>query len=112
MVGKTYNTTKNITQTLDMYPFLHAVIGMRLHAGILACVHEIPYLPISYGPKTDELIDMLDIEHISIRAKEMTLELFLSRWDILVRDYDIEKLKMQESHKFYSATLTEKLKSI
>jgi Polysaccharide pyruvyl transferase len=59
MGDRPYNTTKNIKQTLDLYPFLHMVIGMRLHAGILACVHEIPYLPISYGPKTDELVGLL-----------------------------------------------------
>lgn len=48
MVGKTYNRTQTIEQTLSVYPSLYAVVGMRLHAGILACVHEIPYLPISY----------------------------------------------------------------
>jgi polysaccharide pyruvyl transferase WcaK-like protein len=48
MSGRKYNITKNITQTLDVYPFLYAIVGMRLHAGILACVHHIPYIPISY----------------------------------------------------------------
>lgn len=74
MLGRTYNTTKNITQTLDMIPFLYAMIGMRLHAGILACVHEIPYLPISYGPKTDDLISTLGIEHLALIAKSITIE--------------------------------------
>lgn len=112
MIGKTYNTTKNITQTLDMFPFLHAVIGMRLHAGILSCVHEIPYIPISYGPKTDQLIDMLDLGHLSMRASEMTLEDCISRWEILTRDYDREKSKMKDSHIYFRDTLIEKLKSI
>lgn len=112
MIGKTYNTTKTIEQTLEIYPSLYAVIGMRLHAGILACVQEIPYIPISYGPKTDELIDMLEYDHLAITAKDLTLELFESRWQALMADYDRERTRMRESHVFFRDTLTKKLDSI
>ncbi len=112
MLGKTYNTTKNITQTLDMYPFLHAVIGMRLHAGILSTVHDIPYIPISYGPKTDDLIQMLEIEHLSIRAQDFSLELFQERWQSLTDNYDREKENITQKHLSIKNSLLKNLKNI
>lgn len=32
MAGKTYNITGSIEQTLNIYPTLYAVIGMRFHS--------------------------------------------------------------------------------
>lgn len=112
MLGKSYNITKSIVQTLDVYPFLYAVIGMRLHAGILACVHEIPYLPISYWPKTDELINLLDIEHLALSASRLTLELFQSRWTNLLWNYEIEKIRMKEKHTEIRDGLYQKLETV
>lgn len=112
MLGKTYNTTKNITQTLDMIPFLYAMIGMRLHAGILACVHEIPYLPISYGPKTDDLIYTLGIEHLALIAKSITIEGFDSNWQSLVSNYDNEKMNMRDRHLSIRDQLIKTLRNI
>jgi polysaccharide pyruvyl transferase WcaK-like protein len=45
----------SLWQTLVFYPQLSGVIGMRLHASILACVHYVPFLPLSYGSKIDAL---------------------------------------------------------
>jgi polysaccharide pyruvyl transferase WcaK-like protein len=85
---------------------------MRLHAGILACVHEIPYIPVSYGPKTEELINMFSIEHLAMNVADINLELFISRWNMFIRDYDIEKRKMSEVHIILRDALIEKLKNI
>ncbi len=112
MVWKTFNMTKDIRQTLDVYPFLHSIIGMRLHSGILACVHDIPFLPLSYGTKTDELIKLLWLQHLGIQCKELTLELFISKWDTLIKNYDFEKLAITEKHTYYHDNLQDCLKNI
>ncbi len=112
MAGKRYNITKNIMQTLDVYPFLYAIVGMRLHAGILACVHHIPYLPISYGSKTDKLIEMLDLQHLAIQSTELNLDFFENKWNVLVKNYDTEHLRMIEKHAFVHKSLVETLENI
>ena len=112
MVGKTYNVTKTITQTLEVYPRLHSVIGMRLHSGILACVHDIPFLPISYGPKTNDLMSLLEIEHLGIQSREFSLEAFTANWKHLTDNYLEEKEHMQMRHLYISQTLKTDLKNI
>ncbi|MBX9808956.1 polysaccharide pyruvyl transferase family protein, partial [Candidatus Gracilibacteria bacterium] len=112
MAGRKYNITKNITQTLDVYPFLYAIVGMRLHAGILACVHHIPYIPISYGPKTDEIIKLLDIQHLAIQSTELNKDFFMNKWNALIENYDQEHLKMSEKHAFLSETLKKSLENL
>jgi hypothetical protein len=112
MIGRTYNITKNITQTLDVFPFLYAVVGMRLHSGILACVHEIPFLPISYGLKTNELIKSLEIEHLAIQAEYLSLDFFMTKWNLLISNYQREHLRMGEKHKLFSKNLIDSLEKI
>lgn len=112
MSWRKFNITKNITQTLDVIPFLHAMIGMRLHAGILACVHHIPYLPISYGSKTDQLIRNLDLENLVIQSTELNMDFFERKWTSLISNYDAEKIKMAEKHEFHKKNLLDSLENM
>ena len=112
MSGKTYNTTKTIKQTLDIFPNLYAVIGMRLHAGILSCVHDIPYIPISYGSKTDELVSSLEIEQLSLKPSEMTFELFEKIWHNFIQNYDKEKENMISKHQIFKKDLIKHLETL
>ena len=112
MSGKTYNTTKTIKQTLDIFPNLYAVIGMRLHAGILSCVHNIPYIPISYGSKTDELVSSLEIEQLSLKPSDMTFELFEKIWHNFIRNYDKEKENMASKHQIFKKELIKHLETL
>jgi polysaccharide pyruvyl transferase WcaK-like protein len=112
MIGKTYNRTQTIEQTLSVYPSLYAVVGMRLHAGILACVHEIPYLPISYGPKTNDLISMLDVEHLALIAREATIEAFDASWQSLTSNYAAEQANMRDKHISIREQLIKNLRNI
>ncbi len=112
MAWRKYNVTKNITQTLDIYPFLYAIIGMRLHAGILACVHHIPYIPISYWPKTDDLINKLEIENLMIQSTELNLDFFEKKWKILTENYSQIEQKMKEKHEFFHKNLIDTLESV
>lgn len=112
MMGKTYNVTKSIAQTLEIYPRLHSVIGMRLHSGILACVHDIPFLPISYGPKTNDLMALLEVQHLGIQARELTIDMFDANWKALTTNYEQEKLHMKIRHNHIAETLKTNLKNI
>lgn len=96
MTGRTYNTTHTIDQTLKIYPTLYAVVGMRFHSGILACVHEIPFIPISYGHKTAELVKDLELEHMMIRSMELRIAFFQTIWHNLIEHYDREVEHMRE----------------
>jgi polysaccharide pyruvyl transferase WcaK-like protein len=109
MGDRPYNTTKNIKQTLDLYPWLHMVIGMRLHAGILACVHEIPYLPISYGPKTDELVRLLGLSDIAIPRGGFTPEVCIQRWSLYEKNYTLYQETMRMRHREIRAELQAQL---
>jgi polysaccharide pyruvyl transferase WcaK-like protein len=88
------------------------MIGMRLHAGILACVHHIPYLPISYGSKTDQLIKNLDLENLVIQSTELNMDFFERKWTSLISNYDAEKIKMAEKHEFHKKNLLDSLENM
>jgi polysaccharide pyruvyl transferase WcaK-like protein len=112
MKWRTYNTSGTITQTLAIYPTLYAVIGMRFHAGVLACIHEIPFLAISYAPKTDELVKSLGIEHMTIPANELTVEKFENMWHTLISGYDREQKNLAERHYMIRETLKKTLETL
>lgn len=98
MTGKTYNVTGTIEQSLKVYPTLYAMIGMRFHSGILSCVHNIPFMMISYGPKTDELIKLLEFDEFVIRPEALTMERFAGLWEHLEQHYEERKAHMLEKH--------------
>lgn len=112
MVWRTYNVTKTIQQTLDIFPFLYATVAMRFHAGVLSCVHESPCIHISYGPKTDELITTLDAEHLSIKPTDLSLETFENVWHHLEDKYSDEQLRLKEKNTSIKKSLRSKLETI
>jgi polysaccharide pyruvyl transferase WcaK-like protein len=112
MLGRTYNTTNTIEQTLKIYPTLYAVVGMRLHAGILACVHGLPLIMISYGPKTDELTSLIDNKSYTIAPENLNLLTFQNLWEDLESHYDIHKANMAERYKTIRADLVTKLRTL
>ena len=112
MAGKTYNTTGTIEATLKVYPTLYAVVAMRYHASVLACVHGIPFLMISYGPKTDELMNLLDNAGYVIRPEEFTLEKFIPLWEDLEHVYDSRKANSIERYNTIHAETIRKLRTL
>jgi polysaccharide pyruvyl transferase WcaK-like protein len=74
---------------------------MRFHAGILSCVHEIPYIPLSYGSKTDEFVRALEIEKYAIRPNELSFELFTTIWHNFIADYANEKDRITQKHTIF-----------
>jgi polysaccharide pyruvyl transferase WcaK-like protein len=112
MAGRTYNVTKTIQQTLDVFPFLYASIAMRFHAGVLSCVHESPCIHISYGPKNEELVNLLDASHLNIQPNELSLAIFQNMWHNLVTRYDDEVLRLKERNSYIKKTLKHSLETL
>lgn len=57
--------TQSIEQTLAAYPTCDAVIGMRLHSIILSLVYDMPLVALSYGKKTQALLEQNTIEYLN-----------------------------------------------
>jgi polysaccharide pyruvyl transferase WcaK-like protein len=112
MSGRTYNVTKTIDQTLNVFPFLYASIAMRFHAGVLSCVHESPCIHISYGPKTDELVNLLEGEHLTIRPNELSLAIFQKMWHNLTTRYDEEAARLQNRNSYVKKELRHSLETL
>lgn len=112
MTGRTYNTTNTIEQSLKLYPTLYAVIGMRLHAGILACIHGLPLIMISYGQKTDEMVGLIDNTGYTLRPEEVSLESFVKLWDDLDKHHDTLTAKMIERYTTIHADIIKKLRTL
>lgn len=112
MAGQTYNVTGNIEQTLKVYPTLFAVIGMRFHAGVLACVHDIPFIMISYWPKTDELVRMLESDDFVIKPESLSLEHFSHMWETVESQYDKKIQEMSRKHQKIRNELITKLETL
>jgi polysaccharide pyruvyl transferase WcaK-like protein len=112
MQGKKYNTTTTIEQSLKLYPTLHAVVGMRLHSGILAIAHGLPLIMISYGPKTDEFINLIDNKSYSMQSYELSLESFTKMWEDLESHYAFLKANAIERHTTIRADLIKKLRTL
>ena len=56
--------TQSIEQTLAAYPACDVIIGMRLHSIILSLVYDIPLVALSYGKKTQALLEQNAIEYL------------------------------------------------
>ena len=109
MQGKKYNITNSIEQTLKLYHTLYAVIGMRLHSGILAITHGIPLIMISYGPKTDEFVNLVDVKGYSLPPHEFTFEIFQKLWQELENHYGFLKANLVPYLAHYFCTLCAEL---
>jgi len=57
-------------------------VGMRFHSLILSVVHNIPFLALSYGNKTDELLKELDYSY-QINPKTFEFDEFIKIFEEL-----------------------------
>jgi polysaccharide pyruvyl transferase WcaK-like protein len=85
---------------------------MRFHAGVLSCVHESPCIHISYGPKTDELVNLLEAEHLTIKPTELSLDNFQNMWHNLERRYDEEQSRLKERNSYIKKELRTGLETL
>lgn len=57
--------TQSIEQTLESYASCDVIIGMRLHSIILSLVYDIPLVALSYGKKTQSILEQNGIEYLN-----------------------------------------------
>ncbi len=71
--------TQSIEQTLAAYATCDAIIGMRLHSIILSLVHDIPLVALSYGKKTQSILEQNNLDYLN--PKTATVQTILSSVD-------------------------------
>lgn len=85
---------------------------MRFHAAVLSCAHEIPFFLLSYGPKTEALIKLLEMEEFIMRPDQINMDRITRMWDRLEQNYDKRKNLMQRKHKLIREELITKLETL
>jgi polysaccharide pyruvyl transferase WcaK-like protein len=111
MKEKPYAITTSLNETLEAYKSLSYVVGMRYHSAIIAAAHAVPVLMVPYGPKSLELIKILEIpDHIE--SGFFTHEEFFIHWDTLVENYDARKVALKEKYDTIHKELIKKLDDI
>jgi polysaccharide pyruvyl transferase WcaK-like protein len=75
--------THTLKETLDAYAHLDVVVGMRFHSIVLAALHALPTIILSYGPKTLSLAEELHLTEVTLRAQEIDIEDFAKKWHYL-----------------------------
>lgn len=59
--------TSSIEETFSFYPTLSGIIGMRLHANILAHQFGIPSFALSYGKKTEYILQPINSPYFPVK---------------------------------------------
>lgn len=98
------STTQTIEQTLEAYRRCHIILSMRLHSMILAVDHHTPFVGVSYGKKTQYLLQDLDWKyaHMSDVSAAQIIEDVL---DIENQYAELEK-KLTQKHVSYQTLYT------
>ena len=67
---------------------------------------------ISYGPKTDELIRLLEFDEFLIRPEALNMARFAELWEHLEKDYESRKEHMTQKHAQIRLDLLTKLQTL
>lgn len=89
--------TKSIEETLEYYPKLKFVVGMRFHSLILSVVHNIPFLALSYGNKTEELLKDLNYSY-QINPRTFEFENFIKIFEALESNENEAKFDLKAKY--------------
>ena len=69
------------------------LIGSRLHSLIFALVAEIPFIGISYDPKIENFMEMIDMKPICAMSN-FDADVILDEVDRIYEDYEGQKHKI------------------
>lgn len=97
-------TTQTIEQTLEWYRKCHMIISMRLHSMILAIDHHAPFIGISYGQKTQELLKELDWKYSY--QHDVTEEALLAAISEIESNYINLQKTLSEKHTYFQQKYT------
>ncbi len=89
-------------EVLDLYQTAYAVIGMRLHATILAAMCGVPYIALSYSSKVTAMSIELGMGDYTIDIRDLTGERILELFHKLEQDYQgiSDRLGATAAHKY------------
>jgi len=59
----------------------------------------------SYGPNTDELISLLEAEHLTINPSELSLDIFEKMWHNLEQKHEEERARLREKNVYIKKRL-------
>ena len=97
------STTQTIEQTLAAYQKCHIILAMRLHSMILSVVHHIPFIGISYGQKTNALLEELDWD-ATFSPENATSESILQSIEDVEKNYSELSATLAHAHQKFQAT--------
>jgi polysaccharide pyruvyl transferase CsaB len=101
MDQKSYLIKENLTpgEMMDTIGKMHAVIGMRLHALIMAAAQGVPFVPISYDPKIERFAAQMgqetpcSVENLRSKNLMRFLEHFLEEHSLIKQEL-IERVEI------------------
>lgn len=93
------STTQTIEQTLEGYKKCHIMLSMRLHSMILAIDHHVPFIGISYGKKTQYLLQDLDWKYT--HENDVSVTQIIEDIADMEKNYPELEKKLAEKHLSY-----------
>lgn len=75
----------SVKQTMHQLAGFDYVIGMRLHATILACAQGVPNLSLSYQPKCLDFLESINQPELALPTEEITSVRLIERFQWLVQ---------------------------
>ncbi len=84
---------------------LDFLIGMRLHSSILAIKYGIPFVAINYSDKVKWFLSDINLADFCLSFDELSLETLDSKFDLLVKNKDVLKGRLDLAKKECKASL-------
>lgn len=79
---------------------LYAVVGMRYHSNIFSAKMGTPFVSISYEEKMKGFMQKLGLEQYCIDVENLTFDELVSKFDLLINEYDKFKELLVNEHDF------------
>jgi len=79
--------TDDLDEVNEFYKTLDLFIGVRLHSLIFSAVNGIPFIGISYDPKTDSLIEEMGYQD-KITTENITVDKLQSTYNKIMNQED------------------------
>ncbi|PID84408.1 hypothetical protein CSB09_01195 [Candidatus Gracilibacteria bacterium] len=110
--GKKYQITQSFEETEKAYQTIDMMISMRFHSTVLSAMRAIPCILISYGPKTDALIEDFDLKERSFQIGNLLSQDLAGLVSDLFDNYEKEQDKIAQIYTKKHIKLLQKLDKI
>jgi len=94
--GSVIEEALNFKQILSVLSFGNLMIGMRLHALILAAIVNLPFIALSYDPKIDRFAESLGKKRIG-KIEEIEAEQLIEQINEIITNEDEERKKLADN---------------